>query len=401
MVLVETNGSSSADLCQAQLSAEMAAVVEQARAIAQSAAEFFGLPLEQLLSRTYALSIERGPLGFYTSRAQTVSGSGRILTTLHLGVFADWAGGPINAGVFAHELGHVVAEDYGNAALPAVYHELSGTALMTEMVADLIAIHATGSIVSPEEGVPACIQEFRVVRPGLSYDQPVDVFTPLASWKLMTACCQSLSARAAHTSRSRAFCGEYLRERSKPPARMFGSQRFNAEFYAKNPGYADPHELGLPFNSFLLTLRKETGLDLTRALLEAITRTSAAPELPYACVVPALAEFLPGSRQTAHTMAQVLESLRAGLPAEAQGAFDRLSREHRLDIWSQVSELDSAGIAAGKAMQAGAEEYNALSHRELASRAPNAKLRATACWSRGGLSDEEPGCTYACRAEAR
>jgi hypothetical protein len=407
--IVEVSGASSPDYCavpEAQASADAQAVLAQALKLNLKATELFQLPLERLLPQPFELVIEKNGLGLMDSHVISSSSEANgTVTVLTMGVFSDWAGDPINEGAYEHELGHVIAENDDNSAMPPIYGELSSTMLVVETIADLSAMHATGHIVTPEPGLPACLQEFRKITLDQSYDAPANDFTAFRSWKLRMDCCQDLAATHSHTAHSLEFCQTYQKGRTRPPVPSFGDARFDKNFYLEKKDFVEAHQLGLPLNSFLAALQQETGLDVGQMLIVAMRDASSDAARRYTCSIPKLTSFLPARREAQHSLAQVLERLKARLSPQYGETFARLWDSHRMGVGTDISEIDSRVLAEGVAMQHGANAFNALSAKP--SLIP--MLKTSDCWHAnkdrasmaaepGWLDADLSGCNYVCRA---
>jgi hypothetical protein len=408
----DAQGRRSPDYCQtpeAQLPPAIQRLLALIGSLNAAVAAVYELTPQQLFATPFALRIKKDPQGALISFARNESSdrTGR-LTRLTMGVYPDWSGEPINAGVYAHELGHVVSLLPKNPALPALYRDFASTQLMLEMMADLAAYRATGQIFSPEPELPKCLRDsFRKLEPDLSYSQPAAFFTYEHRWRLYDRCCASLDRSQAHTPRSKDFCSEHLKHGKTPAARPGA---FSAAFYAEHgKQVVDGHQLGLPLNSFLLALERRTGLAMVPRLLAAMRSAAQEPARAFACEIPELKHLLAPLSERRHSAAQVLQNLQAELPPPAQKAFQDLWARHAMDIAAQVAEIDASLGARDQAITAGADAFNSLysAPEGQAPRAPDPRVQDTRCWvpyepkiatpsEPGMLDDELPGCSWVC-----
>jgi hypothetical protein len=279
---------------------------------------------------------------------------------------------------------------------------------MLEMMADLTAYHATGAVVSPEPGIPPCLQSaFRKIEPGLAYARPAEFFMAEHDARSYDACCLSLERGHAHTARSQAFCREHLEGGTTPAPARAELARFDLGAYRKLD--IDGHRAGLPLNSFLLDLEAQAGLDAVPRLLEAMREVSAVSPFSFTCQVPALRALLGSARVSQLSLSQVFERFRAALPEAARATYDRLWREHDMAVAQAIADEDARHQAAGTAAGEGADAYNALTTARPG-HSPDARVLASRCFKRyppdvatreepGSLDDEVPGCSWACRRD--
>jgi hypothetical protein len=410
----DAGGRRTVDYCrvaEAALPPAARSILTQVRGLNAAASAVFEMSAGKLLATPFALRIKRsirGPLiSFARNESSEHQGS---VTRLTLGVYTDWAGEknePINAGVYTHELGHVIGLLPENPALPLLYRELVNTKLMLEMMADFTAFSAVGHVFSPEQGVPACLQQaFRKITPELSYATSIDDFAPDSYWRQTDNCCLMLEKTDAHTARSRAYCADHLKDGLLPPAKP-SARHFSAAYYKKHVREIDGHFVGLPLNSFLLDLSRQTSLNLAPLLLRALTNTEQDSARAFLCEIPRLKRFLQPLKETRHSVAQVLVRLEDELPASARPVFQKLWQSHGMDIGAQISEIDAGLQAQSLAYGEGADAFNLL-YSDPSGKRPDPRLKKTGCWEDypadvatpsepGRLDDERPGCDWVCK----
>jgi hypothetical protein len=324
---------------------------------------------------------------------------------VNLGVFADWSGEPINGGIYLHELGHVLSHE-NNPMLPPIYNELAPTSLMLETVADLLAVSVRGHIVDIESTLPTCLQQPREITDYQTYDSPVGYFTADYTPRRFLKCCASLDKENAQTPHSKDLCTQFKAKNLDvlPP---FNQTRLSAQYYADHYNDIDPHQIGIPINSFLRTLKEQTGLDVYRMLYQAMWIAGKVPVGEYHCSIPKLTSLVPDESESNHSMQDVFTAFRSMFVGKESDIFSLLWEKHSMDIVMELMTTDANQLALSKAHDVMDAEISTLQDYD-SSKPIDPRVTANACWvaeqslpefpgdAMGELDPRLPGCDVSC-----
>ncbi len=303
---------STRDFCKdepATMPAPVRAAVVQLGGIHSRVAQYLGLSISQLLGEGAAVVLGGRKTGALDSKY--------ALGAISLGVFPDWNGEPINESIYVHELGHLLSMK-PNVHLPPILISLGSNPLMMETFADFIDLAVTGSVFEPSRDVPACAWKTRNVTRSQSYDSPKQFFETTYSKAAILSCCRWIAQRGWHTDHTRSLCEAVPKafpETAGLPFVLDRSKVFDPRDYLSGNGYFDPHRIGIPFNSFLLDVRAELGLEPKAVFYDALTG--------------------------AKSLADVLRKMRERVPAEKLAAWDALWKKHAMTKFEAMAR-DSA-----------------------------------------------------------
>jgi hypothetical protein len=274
----------------------------------------------------------------------------RGTTGVYLGVYPDWNGEPLNAGVYLHELGHALAAG-ASPALPPVLHELASTTLMVETFADFLALGVAGRVFAESRQIAPCLARTRIVGKYQTYGFPRAFFDPLYSTRKLVSCCKYLAAHPQSPGvdeNSRSLCeGVRQVESVLPP--LDRRTEFDPAEYARNPRDFDPHQVGIPLNSFFRALDQELAIPARGLLMSALWTVTASDRLT--CDLPAAGVTAARSVSVRVTsFAHVLARMRDLVSSEKQAEFDEISRRHQLSKAVLMAQRDvEVDAAAPKA----------------------------------------------------
>lgn len=307
-------------------------------------AAFFHLSVQELFTLPLRIALRGDPTGPLASSASPVrrprTGIVPLSSLVTMTVFPDWPAGIVDStkvlspGIYLHELGHVISYNRDNR-LPTVIHELASTDLFTESFADTLALAGAGTLFDAVT-LPTCLRAARIVTDHDSYDEPYGAFDLLESRRRVVACCDEPANAADPDARVRGAC-DFMRRalrREYPVVPAFDASALDpATAYAIPPRAShiplDPHQIGIPLNSFLLELSRETGRGLEDLYLSAL--------LDFSLEKPGVPD--PGTRNFAalghtlhaHRLRDVFRVVRASLLPRDVAVFDRLWKKHGLE----------------------------------------------------------------------
>jgi hypothetical protein len=166
----------------------------------------------------------------------------------------------VNRAIYAHELGHWVA-DSRNPLVPSFIRESRYGFLLDETIADTVALSAYGLITHVEDDLPACMN-IRVMDGAQSYEKkPIDFFAASSGLRTILTCCKE---NAGHLSENaNAVCGGIAEEAKKRKlAKLRPGMLFSPAAVLADTSRIDSHQIGMPLNSFLFSLGEKAGRPL-------------------------------------------------------------------------------------------------------------------------------------------
>lgn len=367
------------------------AALRQVVSLHREVAAAFGVAPAALFGNGLAIKLSGGAFGPVASYASS--------TRITQGVFPDWPRGepaarPLNEAIYLHELGHVISKDASNG-LPDAIHALAQTLLFEETFADSVALAVAGRVISATPALPSCLVDLRIISGTQSYGAQAGYFDTHFSARRMWKCCDLLRSDAYRAPHSADFCGQLEEMEARSSLPRFDRGKFDPRTLHDANREWDPHQIGLPLNSFLQALAKGTGrtlpefyFPLFRDLPRLVAKTR------YTCSAPKLGNDVPPREIDVHTFADVFQALRASLNGAEQGLFDRLWAKHRMDLGMLLSETDTLAAAALEA------RADWLTHM-LRNDRPGLS-RSHACLESfqapSSVDAKDPGCRVTCRA---
>jgi hypothetical protein len=315
--------------------------LEQVVRLNAEAARALHIELSELLPEGLKISLRPFALGPWGYSAWDKS--------LSITVFPDWPESPgdadhtINEALYLHELGHVIA--LGHSRTAQIVHELAMQPLFIETFSDTLAISLRGRVFSADPQVPECLQKVRWIGLDQSYRAQGGYFDNFFGLRRMHQCCSTHPGGGWSHPRIVQACSMI----EKTYEQWVGTTHYDRKPLDLSPRQLeispilDPHQIGIPVNSFLLDLSQRLGvpaLDLYFTALREFDTDATRRE--YGCsallVQGLVAPFLIRS----FTPDQILDAIRARLAAEQKLVFDALYEKHRLDRYAVAAQQDAA-----------------------------------------------------------
>ncbi|RZA09337.1 MAG: hypothetical protein EOP11_02035 [Proteobacteria bacterium] len=181
----------------------------------------------------------------------------------------------VNRAIYAHELGHWVA-DSRNPLVPAFVRESRYGLLLDETIADTVALAAYGVVTHVEDDLPACMN-IRVMDGLQSYlKKPIDYFAASSGMRAILACCEASAGRLSENGT--AVCGGIVEEAKKRKlAKLRPGMLFSPAAALADTSRIDSHQLGIPLNSFLYSVGEKAGRPIYADFLAAGLKAKAEP----------------------------------------------------------------------------------------------------------------------------
>jgi hypothetical protein len=253
--------------------AEFVPTLERVGQVHRQVAALFGLrDLEASLPDGIELVLAEDPLASLSSVASGES--------LRMGVLPGWSGQPPNAGVYAHELTHVLIGAL-SAVSPARYGAFAAHPALQETLPDLVALAVAGEVVERGADVPACLDRIRYVTEFQSYRYPESYFDEFFAWRRFERCCRTVERAGGEDPVSlhwRAVCADEDRRRAfgEIPDRFSRRPALDSaigEYGELGHGLSlDPHQFGLPLASLWARVSRGTGIDMADLLRASLAR---------------------------------------------------------------------------------------------------------------------------------
>lgn len=340
-----------------------------------------------------------GPFGSYTDGKR-----------IGMTIFPNWNGEALPAGIYVHELGHVLAMRENRTRI-GFDPELLATPLMTETIADLLSLAAVGEVLGSDGDVHSCLSRSRYITTSQSYRFPRGYFTNTFSTMRTSQCCRSNPDRMyspALASDVRNFCGLLGDQLS---GMKLDRTPFDPLQYLDNRSKYDVHQIGIPINSFLLNLKKNGLPQIFQLFLDSYAEATKNPNLRevYVCSVPKLPILTPPRDFRRSTMRAVFRVLREKVKSTSRlQVFDRLWREHQLEKAMVISDREVAEqLEKPLILPMAKKGAQAMKRPEL-----RAQLMASGCWfdldfsqttgqDLSGIDYQQPGCSIVCMTQNR
>jgi hypothetical protein len=246
-------------------------------------------------------------------------------------------GGIFDRATYSHEVGHVLSTSETNQRLPRALTSLGSTWLARESMSDLLAIDMNGAVFSDSEILPLCLSRTRVISRDGSYDLPEKFFTHRWGTESLLRCCSELKATLPAGSPWTRTCDELAR--LLPPPSSQGSEQskpFDPEALKSDRTKFDPHQLGIPLNSFIEDLGASTGRPSRSLWIKAFQKASE-PKTRYPEIRCELQGFPPLLLHEP-SMTNVFEAYRSQF--REKPVFDSLWARHGMDKAVQLARQD-------------------------------------------------------------
>lgn len=414
-------------LQEEQIPSQVMSILYQIEELSQKAARALKIDLKQLIVHPYEVIVNGNPSGPFLS-AVSLQGDTPIL---YLGVFPDWSGEFLNSGIYVHELGHVVATTANPALIPQSFSKLAQvTHLLTESIADLLAYETVGAIISQDPSLPPSIQNLRKLDTTRTYRESASLFSGKHSLEFWTEWCGQLDLDHGHTAHSKILCNDFLEQISEiekdgekkeegeenplKRAKIDDSVPLSDLFTAENMEFLetlDPHQIGLPFLSFLLDLKFQTGTEILPMFFLAMKLADLEESTRYVCQIPALGHLLPQMEHRSQSPKSVFPQLRGFFKDENEKIFSQLWDKHAMDLGFKIADEDGAFFARSQVkplFNKKIYDFEGWDEEHL----KNPILRKTACWAplgfshltgnelidgQGDIWERLPGCAVTCK----
>jgi len=384
------NDSAGDDECEksnGELSSEIEEAITSLGKSNQQVAELFDLTPLDLLPDGLKFYLFSHALGTFAS----YSWEGDI----HLGFVPPWNGTGPNASVYTHELGHYLTFQK-NERLPSVLKALSAGALFQETFADFVALAATGRIIGQEDDLPSCLSNARRIMRFQSYDYPMGYFDNYFSNRRIKACCESLKTKGKLNSRTRGICGDNFMKKTIPPmdrSPLVVPEEKELRKFGSLISKIDPHQYGIPLNSFFYALSRRTGHSMKDLLVPAI-RDGENKSIRLKCEMQKDGVTYFEGEKAVPSFAQMVKSAREQMRTESdRRVFDELWKSHAMDRGIPAYDNESLEIALRSFFQ---DFLNYLDPPE-----PVLQCKSTLTGASGdGASDTgftDPSCSVVCR----
>ncbi|MGE0631869.1 MAG: hypothetical protein AB7O96_05650 [Pseudobdellovibrionaceae bacterium] len=305
-------------------------LLEQITNMHQAAGNIMELPVEKLIVTPIYLRIEGSQSGPIVSAA-TIDDK---RASISVGVFPNWSGEDLNEAVYLHELGHVIGS-VPNQNLPTSYVYLSKSFLMSETLADMIAVQATGTTFSPSVDLPGCLSELRPTHDSISFSDPIGNFSVDFTWNRFYHCCQDLSKTQKLSENAKSFCDRQLLPNPldlRPMTfELYQESRFST---------IDQHLLGGPIISFFVDFQNGTGLNWGKMILKALRAADSSQGEIRFCSVASAA--IPPQKVEAYTIRNVFSVITKSLNDKNLKIFNELWEKHGMQTAVDIglSELN-------------------------------------------------------------
>jgi hypothetical protein len=217
------------------------------------ASKLLNIPLSELFPEGIAISINVGISGLNGSAKAS---SNQITLTNYTNPYR-W----VNKGIYAHELGHALSFSK-NSSVPMALKSTHRSPLLGETIADTIAFALVGEETSHEMNLPLCFSAKRV-NFNQTYNNHTGFFDHYYNLHLLSACCEEYANFNADT---KLICENYMLDEGGEVIKVppYNQTRFN---YLDKVSFEE-HRIGIPVNSFLLTLGQHTGKDLFKEFIQ-------------------------------------------------------------------------------------------------------------------------------------
>ena len=318
-------------------------IIMQVKTLNQKVARTFGLTVAELLPSPIKLEIFGNVLGPLMSSA----GYERIT----IGVWEDSNDLSIAPGIYVHELGHILAKS-GNSKLPTIYTNLGLTFLVQETIADYLAIAVTGSVIDAELSVtPSCFDRVRYINGFQSYHFPAGYFELDFSGRRLNQCClsqegQTVAKRDPHWKNA---CAIIVKGVPQDP--QWHLDRKPLDPYSVDMNKLDPHQIGIPINSFLGSLSRELDIALSDLVVPALWLASDETyQNTYSCAIPLDLDAATTLQQ--QNFSAFFKALRNSLNIAQKAIYDKLWVRHGLSIAVVLANRDAKDLAKTSAIYA-------------------------------------------------
>lgn len=301
---------------------------------------------------------------------------------IRISEFSDWNGEPVNAGVYAHEIGHLITQ-YPNPAIPSFLAEIAQTHQFVEAFADLIALGSVGEIISydPRLGSTKILRHFT---PQDTYAVPTGDFQMGRAGVEFGKYCRFAQKQALPYGIK--MCSEAA---AKFPQVDYDPTPFEPDERLMKPFalfYYDPHFLGVPLVSFYLKLHQQTKTSLRDLIIEPFRKVEQSRvSFQYQCQAPLIPQlnFTVDVRSFEQVLLQIRDDLRT---AGQNNLFEEAWKTHGMDIGFRLASIHALINAQSKSMMI--PEYSDVLTKP--------EVRKGICFENGTYNSDAPGCSLQC-----
>jgi hypothetical protein len=289
--------------------------ITEIQGLHQKIAAYFGVSEEALLPTGIKVSLAASPMGSLESVETPPE--------IHLGVFPDWNGDPIDEPSYVHEFGHFLVHSE-KGPLSSVAKKVAKYGVFSEQFPDTLALAITGSA-QGTVGLPSCFagatRQFGKIG---TYDGDFEFFTPAHVFRSWESCCEEERPNQAKwDSHLKGTCKEIdqaFRDLDPKPAPRALRPADCATFPWSVDG-CSVHQVSVPLNSFLLDLASH------------LNPSSNPPNLKF--YFDALAQIKDAAPDS------VFHAIRANLDSANQSVFDLLWKQYGLDVGMAIGQQEA------------------------------------------------------------
>ena len=245
----------------------------------------------------------------------------------------------VNKGIYAHELGHAL-QFSDNSKVPAALKGTFRSGLLGETTADTIAFALVGEETSHEPKLPLCFSAKRV-NYNQSYVTQSGFFDSYYSLHTLSACCDEYADLNADTKN---ICENILTDEAGelitlPPYN-------NVPFNYLEKTSMEEHRIGIPINSFILTLGQHVEKDLFKDFIKAYSNLD---PIPYECNFDGSENTKESIVSNGWSLTTQLQTLRSALSINQKISYDALWTELGLQAASIMDDAEILSRASDQA----------------------------------------------------
>jgi hypothetical protein len=299
------------------------------------AANLFNIPLAKLFPLGIPVEITTSHAGI-NGHARVGSNAIAVYTYPHP---ERW----LNRGVYAHELGHALTFS-NHPQIPAALKSMFRTHF-SETIADTIAMALVGEETSHETQLPLCFSTKRITY-HQSYVTTVGFFDSFYQSHVLNSCCQQFRDFNDDT---KIICENINQDEGGEPVDLPPYDMSRFDIMAKKPQPVEEHRIGIPINSFLLTLGQVLGKNLFQEFLQ---NTNSAKSREFECSLKGTLFAEENIKAYAYPLQDQMFAIRSGLKAEQKISYDVMWTELGLNAAVIYDEKNLAEAAERNSLPA-------------------------------------------------
>jgi hypothetical protein len=324
------NGNSSVEICTNTNtpSAESLTAINDLGEINAKASTLMGVPLSVLFPQGLSVEINAGYSGLNGSLK---SRSNHITLSVYVNPYRL-----VNRGIYAHELGHAIVALNTNK-IPESLKATKRSSMLGETIADSFAFALVGEETSHELNLPLCFSSKRI-RYNQSYVNQVGFFDKYYEKHILLACCGTYANTSEDTKK---ICENILTDEAGEQIQLptYNTSPFN---YLDKVS-VEEHRIGIPINSFLLSLGQQIEKDLFKEFIQSY---SSVDPVMYECRFKDSLEENEKVNAPAWSLKTQLQMLRPNLKNEQKINFDVLWTELGLQAGAIMDDNEMASRAS-------------------------------------------------------